>query len=149
MPMDIENVRKEVIEAIEEELEDCDPSTTMKILLQTLEDNIGKKRMNLVGREFAKQSIKDALARKAGVKESKKRSVSAVPDGDSYYYPLDGDKRVTISKFKGTKLIQFRKYYRDASGTMKPGKQGIALKLAEFEQILELADDIKETYNSV
>lgn len=55
--------------------------------------------------------------------------------------------RVSIDTFHGRKLINIRVYYRDDDGTMKPGKQGIALSADQYKNlagaILELGQHLE------
>lgn len=55
--------------------------------------------------------------------------------------------RVSIETFHGRKLINIRVYYKDDDGTMKPGKQGIALAVDRYKDlagaILELGQHLK------
>lgn len=55
--------------------------------------------------------------------------------------------RVSIDTFHGRKLINIRVYYRDADGTMKPGKQGIALATDQYKNlagaVLELGQHLE------
>ena len=41
--------------------------------------------------------------------------------------------RVSVDTFHGRKLINIRVYYKDDDGTMKPGKQGIALGVDRYK----------------
>ena len=56
--------------------------------------------------------------------------------------------RVSIDTFHGRKLINIRVYYKDDDGTMKPGKQGLALGVDRYKDfagaILELGQHLKE-----
>ena len=55
--------------------------------------------------------------------------------------------RVSIDTFHGRKLINIRVFYKDDDGTMKPGKQGIALGVDRYKDfagaILELGEHLK------
>ena len=44
-------------------------------------------------------------------------------------------KRVSVSKFKGQMLVNFREYYVDkSSGEEKPGSKGITLNRSQWEE---------------
>jgi len=55
--------------------------------------------------------------------------------------------RVSLDTFHGRKLINIRVYYKDDDGTMKPGKQGIALGMDRYKDfagaILEVGQYLK------
>jgi hypothetical protein len=55
--------------------------------------------------------------------------------------------RVSVEAFHGRKLINIRVYYKDDDGTMKPGKQGIAMAVDRYKDlagaILELGQHLK------
>lgn len=53
------------------------------------------------------------------------------------------NKRVTISSFRGKPYVHIREYYEDKdTGEMKPTKKGIALTAEQWEDFLELVDDV-------
>jgi len=39
-------------------------------------------------------------------------------------------------------LVNIREFYTDSSGTERPGKKGIALKLDEWKELIKQADEI-------
>lgn len=43
--------------------------------------------------------------------------------------------RVSLDTFHGKKLINLRVFYRDDDGTMKPGRQGIALAADQYKNL--------------
>ena len=55
--------------------------------------------------------------------------------------------RVSLDTFHGKKLINLRVWFKDDDGTMKPGKQGIALGVDRYKDlagaILELGQHLK------
>ena len=55
--------------------------------------------------------------------------------------------RVSLETFHGRKLINIRVFYKDDDGTMKPGKQGLALAVDRYKDlagaILELGQHLK------
>ncbi|KXS18940.1 ssDNA-binding transcriptional regulator [Gonapodya prolifera JEL478] len=55
-------------------------------------------------------------------------------DNGDPFWPLGKDRRVTLSSFKGRKMVNIREYY-DAGGTLKPGKKGIALSIEQYEAL--------------
>lgn len=57
------------------------------------------------------------------------------------FVDLGGDKRATVSTWKGRVNVDMREYY-NAGGKMKPGKKGIAVPPAEWRTIAARAADI-------
>ena len=55
--------------------------------------------------------------------------------------------RVSLDTFHGRKLINIRVYFKDDDGTMKPGKQRLALGVDRYKDfagaILELGQQLK------
>ena len=55
--------------------------------------------------------------------------------------------RVSVETFHGRKLINIRVFYKDDDGTMKPGKQGLALAVDRYKDfagaVLELGQHLK------
>ena len=55
--------------------------------------------------------------------------------------------RVSVDTFHGRKLINIRVYYKDDDGSMKPGKQGLALWTEQYKDlagaVLELGQHLK------
>lgn len=52
--------------------------------------------------------------------------------------------RVTVEDFRGHRLVNFRVWFRADDGTMRPGRQGVALRVELLSELLsalrELAD---------
>jgi len=42
-------------------------------------------------------------------------------------WPLSQNRKISISDFKGKKLVSIREFYIDKAGDEKPGKKGISL----------------------
>ena len=49
--------------------------------------------------------------------------------------------RVTLSQYNGTDLISLRLYYKDKDGNLKPGKDGISLKVEQFPLLARILAD--------
>ncbi|KAJ3340664.1 hypothetical protein HDU93_006521 [Gonapodya sp. JEL0774] len=62
----------------------------------------------------------------------------ATNDDGSPYWKLTGDRRVTLSTYKGRKMVDIREYYSAAGGEMKPGKKGISLPFEQFELLKKI-----------
>lgn len=51
-------------------------------------------------------------------------------------------RRIGISDFKGTRLINIREYYQNPAGDFLPGKKGISLPLDQYKALLQAIPDI-------
>ncbi|KFX94807.1 hypothetical protein V490_04164 [Pseudogymnoascus sp. VKM F-3557] len=51
-------------------------------------------------------------------------------------------RRIGISEFKGTRLINIREYYQNPAGDFLPGKKGISLPLDQYKALLQAIPDI-------
>ncbi|ELR09683.1 hypothetical protein VC83_06232 [Pseudogymnoascus destructans] len=51
-------------------------------------------------------------------------------------------RRIGISEFKGTRLINIREYYQNPAGDLLPGKKGISLPLDQYKVLLQAIPDI-------
>ncbi|MBO7516930.1 MAG: transcriptional coactivator p15/PC4 family protein [Spirochaetia bacterium] len=56
---------------------------------------------------------------------------------------INDDIRVMKQEFKGKSYVSVRKWYQD-NGEWKPGKQGINLKMEEWDEFLNKLEAIKE-----
>lgn len=45
--------------------------------------------------------------------------------------------RVSISEFKGRRLVDVRAWYHDKEGELRPGRQGIGLRPDELPAVIE------------
>ncbi|CAG9316522.1 SUB1 [Blepharisma stoltei] len=54
---------------------------------------------------------------------------------------LGKEKYVSVSKFKGKKLIDIREYYYK-DGDLKPGRKGIALTVEQWRELKNHISDI-------
>eukprot|EP01035_Chromulina_nebulosa_P024463 gene24463-31858_t len=78
-------------------------------------------------------------------KSNKKSKVSK----SEAIFDIGGSKKVTVSDFKGTTLVQIREYYTDkVSGEEKPGKKGIALSLGQYNNLKSIIKDIDAALNA-
>eukprot|EP00051_Salpingoeca_urceolata_P006500 m.85884 g.85884 ORF g.85884 m.85884 type:complete len:218 (+) comp14855_c0_seq2:309-962(+) len=62
-------------------------------------------------------------------------------DGDQFL-DLEGNKRATLSHFKGKPWVDLREYYK-AGDTFKPGSKGIMLNVGQFEKLRQGIADIQ------
>ncbi|KAK0638820.1 transcriptional Coactivator p15-domain-containing protein [Cercophora newfieldiana] len=102
------------------------------------------------GEDFTSPAVKKAKASKSKTKETKdtkpKPSSSKIPpaapisgtdaDGNPFW-EIGGSRRATISKYRGTTLVNIREYFTAPDGEMKPGKKGISLSVTQFEGLLD------------
>ncbi len=49
--------------------------------------------------------------------------------------------RVTLHQYNGTDLISLRIFYKDKDGSLKPGRDGISLKVEQFPLLARLLAD--------
>lgn len=58
------------------------------------------------------------------------------------------DIHVEHSPYKGKDYVMIRRFFEDADGQSRPGRQGINLKWEEWEELVENFDSIKEEIES-
>ena len=49
--------------------------------------------------------------------------------------------RVTLHQFNGTDLLSVRVFYKDKEGNLKPGKDGVSIKVEQFPLLARLLAD--------
>ncbi|KAK3499088.1 ssDNA-binding transcriptional regulator [Neurospora hispaniola] len=57
-------------------------------------------------------------------------------DGNTFW-ELGNNRRISSSVFRNTTLVNIREYY-DAGGKLMPGKKGISLSLAQYQNLLKV-----------
>ena len=55
------------------------------------------------------------------------------------------ERMVTVTPFMGKLKVHIRQFYVNGNGEIKPGKSGIVLDLKEFDKLVELIPQIKES----
>ena len=55
---------------------------------------------------------------------------------------------VTVTPFMGKLKVHIRQFYVNGNGEIKPGKSGIVLEIEEFDKLIELIPQIKESIES-
>lgn len=78
-------------------------------------------------------------------KKSKDNSGKAQPQeltkgsdqDDNTFWELGNNRRISSSVFRNATLINIREYY-DANGKLMPGKKGISLSLAQYQNLLKV-----------
>lgn len=56
--------------------------------------------------------------------------------------------RIVLAPFRGHHLLSMRVWYRDKSDTLRPGKQGLALRVSKIPDILKAITDAQELARS-
>jgi len=75
-------------------------------------------------------------------KDTKEKKGKDEKDGSTAeYIDLGGSKRVSVSTFKGQKLVDIRAYWTDS-----PTKKGISLTKEQWEKLKGAVDKIDELY---
>jgi hypothetical protein len=59
-------------------------------------------------------------------------------------FKLHLGSEIYLSMTGGVLCVDIRKYYTDSNGETQPGRPGIGLKLAEFQELLNITDDIND-----
>lgn len=82
-------------------------------------------------------------------KKSAKSNYFAIPtvskldeDGNSYW-EISKNRRVTVSEFKGKRMVSVREYY-EQGGKMLPGKKGISMTMEQYSAFVELLPHIED-----
>ncbi|XP_065086033.1 RNA polymerase II transcriptional coactivator [Ochlerotatus camptorhynchus] len=70
-------------------------------------------------------------------------SGSTTNDKGEEEWPLDRNRKVTVSEFKNKVYVNVREYYEKDGKTM-PGKKGISLTVPQWKKLLENVDAINE-----
>ena len=55
------------------------------------------------------------------------------------------ERMVTVTPFMGKLKVHIHQFYVNGNGEIKPGKSGIVLDLKEFDKLVELIPQIKES----
>ncbi|KAK0614243.1 transcriptional Coactivator p15-domain-containing protein [Immersiella caudata] len=107
---------------------------------------MGKRAAESDGEDIASPNLKKAKASSSKTTKTPKAKANSAPpstnsgtdaDGNPMW-EIGGTRRVTISKFKGTTLVNIREYYTDkTTGEAKPGKKGISLSVEQFEGLID------------
>jgi hypothetical protein len=63
-------------------------------------------------------------------------------------YELGNKRYVSVSEFKGKKLVNIREYY-EKDGKLLPGKKGISLSQDQYNKLKELLDKIDDKLPAV
>ena len=55
------------------------------------------------------------------------------------------ERMVTVTPFMGKLKVHIRQFHVNGNGEIKPGKSGIVLEIEEFDKLIELIPQIKES----
>uniref|UniRef100_A0A1A9Z9F3 Transcriptional coactivator p15 (PC4) C-terminal domain-containing protein n=1 Tax=Glossina pallidipes TaxID=7398 RepID=A0A1A9Z9F3_GLOPL len=78
-------------------------------------------------------------------KKSKESNANSKSKGSTETkWILEKQRHVTISEFRGRKLIDIREYY-EKNGESLPGKKGISLSITQWKKLLEVAEEINKS----
>ncbi|KAK5661403.1 hypothetical protein OQA88_11302 [Cercophora sp. LCS_1] len=89
---------------------------------------------------------KKAKGDRASVKNPAKSvgELSNGKDGDgNAYWEIGNKRRVGVSQFNRTTLVNIREYY-EAGGELKPGKKGISLSIDQYKALLKAIPALNE-----
>ncbi|KAF7288671.1 Activated RNA polymerase II transcriptional coactivator [Mycena chlorophos] len=76
-------------------------------------------------------------------KDSKKKGKKEAAKEEDKFVDLGKNKRVSVSTFKNTVLVDIREFYKDKeTDEMKPGRKGISLTLEQYQQLKEMLDEV-------
>lgn len=90
--------------------------------------------------QFHFQEIPKKIKVKREVNELPKEEFDA--EGNSFF-DIGRNRRVSLSIFKGKKMLNIREHYLDENNEMKPSKRGIALYENEWMKLLMGKDVFK------
>ncbi|KAI1365727.1 transcriptional Coactivator p15-domain-containing protein [Xylaria arbuscula] len=85
----------------------------------------------------ADASSDEEVAQPSKKTKTKTASEPGKDDEGNSFWPLSATRRVVIQNFKGKNYVNFREYYSDASGELKPTKKGIMLTLEQYDDLLK------------
>ncbi|KAK3703087.1 hypothetical protein LTR37_014698 [Vermiconidia calcicola] len=92
----------------------------------------------------------DGFVEDAPKNKKQKKTVKETQEDDegNEYWELSGKRRLQVSEFKGTTMVNIREYYNDKEGKSLPGKKGIALSIDQYTAFLELVPEIERVLKS-
>ncbi|KAM3135382.1 hypothetical protein pb186bvf_012540 [Paramecium bursaria] len=79
-------------------------------------------------------------------KKAKKQEYELI-DGQ-YSIDLTAKKRITVSKYKGSKLVSIREYF-EKDGEFLPTKKGISLTVENWEKLKTLINTVDECITKI
>ncbi|GAA5996802.1 transcriptional coactivator p15/PC4 family protein [Rhodotorula paludigena] len=94
------------------------------------------------------KGVKDDAPRKVGAARRASTELQTNDNGEQFL-DLGKNKRVTVSQFKKSTLVQIREYYMGDDGEMKPGKKGIALSVEQWDRLKKGRDSVDEAIDNL
>eukprot|EP00794_Sanderia_malayensis_P009850 gene9850-10861_t len=88
-------------------------------------------------------SDEDSLDKKAPAdKKQQKKKKTEEQTQNATSWELGKKRRVSVSEFRGKKLIDIREYYTNEDGDEKPGRKGIALSIEQWNKLKEVINQV-------
>jgi len=73
-----------------------------------------------------------------------KPAAKASKSDEEKKYELGRLRYVSVSEFRGKKMISIREYYQADDGEERPGKKGISLSVEQWQKLKSHMDDVDE-----
>jgi len=86
-----------------------------------------------------KQKKAKQPAEKRPAEKSKAKSSGS---GEETRYEIGRMRYVSVSEFRGKKMISIREFYQADDGELRPGKKGISLTSEQWEKLKSHVDDV-------
>jgi len=90
-----------------------------------------------------KQKKTKKVAEKKPAPKSKAAAKSS-NSGEEKKYEIGRMRYVSVSEFRGKKMISIREYYQADDGEERPGKKGISLSVEQWQKLKSHMDDVDE-----
>ncbi|ORY01390.1 putative single-stranded DNA binding protein P9 [Basidiobolus meristosporus CBS 931.73] len=74
---------------------------------------------------------------------------SKVNDDGEQYFELSSKKRLSVRKWKNMVLVDFREFFTDSNGVVRPTKKGITLSLDQWKKLKELANEVDDAIDQL
>ncbi|KAH0538468.1 hypothetical protein FGG08_004917 [Glutinoglossum americanum] len=99
---------------------------------------------------LAKRAKTSTAARKeTNSSRPRKKSAKAKPAGSAdiddngdMFWEISNNRRVTISEFKGKRLVSIREYY-EKDGKHLPGKKGISMPMDQYSKLMSIVPEVE------
>jgi len=79
---------------------------------------------------------------KPGTSNKPNKSKGAAGDSEENKYEIGRMRYVSVSEFKGKKMVSIREYYHTDDGDVRPGKKGISLSVDQWEKLKSHIGDV-------
>ncbi|KAK9764539.1 hypothetical protein K7432_007871 [Basidiobolus ranarum] len=91
----------------------------------------------------------EEVAKGANKKAKVPAGNSKVNDDGEQYFELSSKKRMSVRKWKNMVLVDFREFYTDSNGVVRPTKKGITLSLDQWKKLKELANEVDDAIDQL